>query len=84
MRSPFKPSLLQAGQFQLYQPFLTVDMLQSLTCLSVLLLDSFQYLHVSLVLENPELDPTHQMCPTSVEQRGRIGGEGSLPAQDAV
>ena len=46
MRSP-EPSLLQAGQSQLSQPFLTEEMLQSLHHLHGPLLDCLQYVFLS-------------------------------------
>ena len=62
-----EPSVLQTGQSQLSQPFLNGEMLQSCNHLSGPLLDSLQYVRVSLVLESPELDTVlqgwpHQCC----------------------
>ena len=61
-RSP-EPSLLQAEQPQLFQPFLTGEMLQSLHHLSGPSLDSLQYVHISLVLGSPALDTVLQVWP---------------------
>uniref|UniRef100_A0A8C4P7D6 Vacuolar protein sorting-associated protein 13B-like n=1 Tax=Dromaius novaehollandiae TaxID=8790 RepID=A0A8C4P7D6_DRONO len=52
-----EPSLLQAEQSQLSQPLLIGEMRQSLNHLCGPLLDSFQYVCVSLALGNPALDP---------------------------
>lgn len=50
MRSP-EPHLLQAEQSQLSQPLLIAEVLCSIYHLGGSLLDSFQYAHVSLVLD---------------------------------
>lgn len=52
---PSDPSLLRAKQSQLSQPLLLCQILQILHPLCGPLLDSFQYVHNSLVLESPEL-----------------------------
>jgi len=59
-RSPPKCFLLQAEQSQISQPFFIWEMLQSLYHLCRASLDSLQYVHVSLVLGNPELDTVLQ------------------------
>ena len=56
IRSAPEPSLLQAQQSQLSQPFLICQMLQPLCHLCGPLLGPLQYVHVSLVLRSPELD----------------------------
>ena len=48
--------LLQTEQSQLSQPLLTGEVLQSLHHLGGPLLDSLQYVQVSLVLTSPELE----------------------------
>lgn len=60
MCSP-EPSLLQAKQTQLLQPFLTQEMIQAFDHLHSPSLDSLQYIHIPLVLRSPELYPTPQM-----------------------
>ena len=47
-------------------------MLEALSSLCNVLLDSLPYAHVGLVLENPELDRGLQMCLIRAEQKGRI------------
>jgi len=69
---PTEPSLLQAEQFQLSQPFLIGEMLQTLIHLCDPSLDSHQYINASLVLGSPELDKHSRCGLTSAEQRGRI------------
>ena len=60
---PPEPSLLQGKQSQLSQPFLTGGMLQSLHHLHAALLDSPQYIYVSLLLGIPELPTVLQVWP---------------------
>lgn len=49
-----EPSLLQAKQFQLSQPFFIGEMLHSFNYLYGYSLYSFKYVHISLVLRSPE------------------------------
>jgi len=58
-----KPLLLQDEQTQLCQLLLTAELLQSFHYLDGPSLDSLQYVHVSLLLGGPELDPAIQMWP---------------------
>jgi len=62
IRSP-EPSLLQAEQPKISEPFLTGEMLQSFNHLCGPLLDSVQYVHFSLVLGSSELHVALQMGP---------------------
>ncbi|KAK4827433.1 hypothetical protein QYF61_017990, partial [Mycteria americana] len=71
---PPEPSLLQAEQLQLSQPFLIAEILQFLHHLSGTLLDTLQDVPVSLVLGSPELDPELQMWP----QKGRITSQPAV------
>lgn len=59
---PSQSAFLKA-EVQLPQPFLTRDMLQSFNHFCSSPLDPVQELHVSLVLQSPELDTTLQMWP---------------------
>lgn len=59
--TPPEPSLLLAEQSQLSQPFLTLQMPQSISHLCGLLLDLLQYVYVSLVLGIPKQDKVFQM-----------------------
>jgi len=59
---PPEPSLLQAEQSQLCQPFLVQEMLHSLSHVHGPLLDLLQYVCISHGLESPALDPALQMC----------------------
>ena len=52
---PPTPSLLQAEQSQLSQPFLIGELLQSLNHACGSLWDSLQYAHISLLLGSPEM-----------------------------
>ncbi|PKU38985.1 hypothetical protein llap_10711 [Limosa lapponica baueri] len=58
-----EPSLFQAEQSQLSQPFLVGEILQTLQHLCGPLLGSLQYVHVSLAMDNPELDTVLQVWP---------------------
>lgn len=73
----FPQSLLQAGQSELSQPFLTGEVLQTLDHLSGLPLDSFQYVHAFDLLRSAKLDSVlpHQCW---VEQKEHL----SCPAGD--
>jgi len=63
IRFPPEPSLLQAEQSQLSQPFLIGEMHRTLHHLHGPLLNSIQYVHVRLVLRSPELDATVRVWP---------------------
>ena len=75
MKSHPKPSFLQAEQCQLFHPFLTGQMPQSLNHLYGLLLDSLHYVHVSLVLRSPELATRFQMW----SHQCRVEGKDHFP-----
>jgi len=60
---PPEPSLLQVKQSQISQSFLIGMMFSFLHHLCDILLDSFQQIHVSLVLGSPELDRALQAWP---------------------
>ena len=66
-----KPSLLQAEQSQVSQPFLVQEMLQAPHHFCDPLLDSFQQFLVFLELGSPELDTVDQMWPP----QGRVEEE---------
>ena len=58
-----KPSFLQDTQSKCSQPFLTCEVLQSLHRPCGPLLDTLQYVHVSLEPGSPELGPALQLWP---------------------
>jgi len=60
---PPEPSLLPAEQSQLSQAFIMGRMLQTPHCFRGPLLDSLQYVHVFISMDNPELDTVHQVWP---------------------
>lgn len=64
---PPEHSLPQERQFQLAQPLLRWQMLQSFNDSSVPSLDLLLYVHVSLALGSPDLDPEYQMCLTTAQ-----------------
>lgn len=55
-KAPLEPSLLLAEQYQFSQPFLNLQMPQSINHLCGPLLDLLQYVYVSLVLGISEQD----------------------------
>ena len=74
LRSP-EPSLLQAEQPQLSQPFLTAEVLQPSDHLCGPPLDPLQHVHVFLVLRAPELDAQLQ----TGSHHSRPEGQNPLP-----
>ncbi|KAK4819180.1 hypothetical protein QYF61_025995 [Mycteria americana] len=67
-----EPSLLQAEQPQLSQPFLTAEVFQPSDHLHVPPLDPLQQVDACLVLRTPDLDAVLQGGLSRAEQRGRI------------
>ena len=70
-----EPSLLQAKQAQLLQPFFVSEELQPLGLLHGPALDLLQWLHILPVLEAPDLDTVLQMGP----HKGRIEEDNPFP-----
>lgn len=81
-KTPPEPSLLLTEQSQLSQPFLTLQMPQSIHHLCGFLLDLLQYVCVSVVLGIPEQDKVFQMWP----RQGHVEAKDHLlrPAGNAV
>lgn len=80
-KAPPEPSLLLAEQSQLSQPFLILQMLQSIHLCGPFL-DLLQYVYVSLVLGIPEQDTIFQVWP----HQGQVEAKDPLlrPARNAV